>query len=312
MTSTSKVTSSLLALIIPVWAFSQDPLLGRWDLTVEGPDGKYPSWIEIRKSGRGTWVGSYVGQFGSARPIAKIHRKGDAFEFSVPPQWEPGSTDFVIEGKLTQGKLQGTIGGDRRRKLSWSAVRAPGLTRLEKPKWGMPVNLLEGDSLSHWKPRTAGRPNGWKASNGILSNAKPGNDLVSVARFHDFQLVAEFRYPKGSNSGIYLRGRYEVQIEDNHGEEPECHKIGGIYGFLTPSVNAAKPAGEWQNMEITLVGRSVTIMLNGNRIVDRQAIPGPTGGALDSNEAEAGPIMLQGDHGPIEFRKLIVTPAESP
>src|SRR5438309_5207292 len=89
------------------------------------------------------------------------------------------------------------------------------------------------------------------------------------------------RYPKGSNSGIYLRGRYEVQIEDNYGDEPDSHKIGGIYGFLTPSVNAAKRPGEWQTLDIMLVGRVLTIVFNGERIIDRQTIPGITGGALD-------------------------------
>src|SRR5947209_2395258 len=117
------------------------------------------------------------------------------------------------------------------------------------------------------------------------------------------------RYPKGSNSGIYLRGRYEVQIEDDYGDEPDSHKIGGIYGFLTPSVNPAKPAGEWQAVDITLVGRTVTVVLNGERILDRQTIPGITGGALDSDEGAPGPLLLQGDHGPIAFRNLIVTPA---
>ena len=119
-------------------------------------------------------------------------------------------------------------------------------------------------------------------------------DLVSERKFTDFQLHAEFRYPAGSNSGIYLRGRYEVQIEDDYGEEPDSHRIGGVYGFLTPSVNAAKKAGEWQTLDITLVGRTVTVVLNGERIIDRQAIPGVTGGALDSDEGSAGADPLAG------------------
>jgi hypothetical protein len=101
-----------------------------------------------------------------------------------------------------------------------------------------------------------------------------------------------------------------VQIEDNYQQEPECHKVGGIYGFLTPSVNPAKPAGEWQTFDIRLVGRVLTINFNGERIIDRQTIPGITGGALDSDEASPGPILLQGDHGPVEFRKLTLTPGD--
>ena len=130
---------------------------------------------------------------------------------------------------------------------------------------------------------------------------------MTERKFTDFRLKAEFRYPKGSNSGIYLRGRYELQIEDNFGQEPECHGIGGIYGFLTPSVNAAKRAGEWQAIEAELVGRTLTVTLNGQRVIDRQAIPGITGGALDSDEGSPGPVMLQGDHGPVEFRRVTVT-----
>ena len=143
-----------------------------------------------------------------------------------------------------------------------------------------------------------------------MVNAEPGNNLISERKFGDFKLHAEFRYPKGSNSGLYLRGRYEVQIEDSFGEDPECHRMGGVYGFLTPCTNAARPPQEWQAYDITLVGRTVTVHLNGERIIDRQSIPGITGGALDCHEGEPGPLMIQGDHGPIEFRKLQVTPAK--
>ena len=180
------------------------------------------------------------------------------------------------------------------------------LKRDGEPQWGELVSLFDGQTLDGWQPRFADRDNGWEVKGGLLSNTKPGNDLLTTREFEDFKLLAEFRYPAGSNSGIYLRGRYEVQIEDNYGQEPECHKIGGVYGFLTPSVNAAKPAGEWQSVEITLVGRVVTVLLNGERIIDRQAIPGITGGAIDNDEAAPGPIMIQGDHGPVEFRKIMV------
>src|SRR5262249_55115013 len=143
----------------------------------------------------------------------------------------------------------------------------------------------------------------------VLVNTDPGNDLVTEQTFVDFKLNAEFRYPEGSNSGIYLRGRYEVQIEDTHGEEPDSGKIGGVYGFLTPSGNAAKEAGQWQPLEVMLLGRSVTVILNGQRVIDRQTIPGITGGALDSDEGQPGPILLQGDHGPVEFKRVTLMPA---
>ena len=108
---------------------------------------------------------------------------------------------------------------------------------------------------------------------------------------------------------MYLRGRYEVQIEDTRGREPAPEHLGGIYGFIAPSEDAAERAGQWQVFDITLVGRHVTVVLNGKTIIANQAIPGITGGALDSREGEPGPIMIQGDHGPVEYRNIILTPA---
>lgn len=289
-----------------------DPaLLGRWDLVVRGASGEYPSWLEIRKSGTSTLVGSYVGQFGSARPIAEVQVEGDgkSFKIQVPPQWEKRETDVMIGGRLEGVALRGEITGDRGERLAWTGRRAPALDRKPPVAWGPPLDLFNGRNLSGWRPRTPGQPNGWKVQDGVLVNAQPGNDLVSERTFEDFKLVAEFRYPAGSNSGIYLRGRYEVQIEDNVGREAESHLFGGVYGFLTPRVNAARPAGEWQTAEITLVGRRISVTLNGELVIDRQVIPGPTGGALDSDEGKPGPIMLQGDHGIVEFRKLVVMPA---
>jgi hypothetical protein len=166
------------------------------------------------------------------------------------------------------------------------------------------------NNLAGWAARPPAAKHGWVVRDGLLANATPGTDLLTDRTFTDFRLHAEFRYPKGSNSGVYLRGRYEVQIEDNVGLDPDSHHIGGVYGFLTPSVNAAKPAGAWQTLDVELVGRVVTVRLNGERVIDRQAIPGITGGALDSDEGAPGPILLQGDHGPIEFRTLALTPGE--
>ena len=172
--------------------------------------------------------------------------------------------------------------------MTWTARRAPALARPKPPSWGRPVELFNGKDLSGWKPRSSDAASRWEVREGILVNTAASVDLVSEAAFTDFQLHAEFRYPAGSNSGIYLRGRYEVQIEDDFGREPDSHGIGGVYGFLTPSVNAAKKAAEWQTLDVTLVGRVVTVLLNGERIIDRQTIPGVTGGALDSDEGSAG------------------------
>lgn len=304
---------ALMALDSQVTTAAEGPsreLLGRWDLVVETPTMKYPSWIEVKLSGRSTLVGAYVGQFGSARPIAKIEGAGQSFRFTVPPQWEGRTTDVVVEGKLEGDVLTGTVTGDKGEKFAWRGVRAPALQRAKPPVWGKPVELFNGKDLAGWKPQFAQIKNGWKVVDGVLVNAEPGNNLLTERTFDDFQLRVEFRYPARSNSGIFLRGRYELQIEDNFGQEAESHKIGGVYGHLTPSVNAAKPAGEWQTYEATLVGRVLTLTLNGERVIDRQTIPGITGGALDSDEGAPGPLLLQGDHGPVEFRKITLTPAQ--
>jgi hypothetical protein len=284
-------------------------IVGRWGLTVQGADGNYPSWLEVRLSGRSTLVGSFVGRFGSARPLSRVQFEAGRVRFSVPPQWEDRKNDLPFEGKLDGQTLRGWTTDDKGKRLEWTARRAPTLKRTQPPTWGEPIELFNGKDLTGWKPRHAAMKNGWVVKDGLLINATPGNDLMTEKKFTDFKLTVEFRYPKGSNSGVYLRGRYEVQIEDNYGDDPDSHKIGGVYGFLTPSVNAGKKAGEWQVLDVTLVGRVVTVRLNGQRVIDRQAIPGITGGALDSDEGAPGPIMLQGDHGRIEFRKVTLTPA---
>jgi len=288
------------------------PLVGRWDMTVHDGNMQYPSWLEVRLSGFRTPVGTYVGQFGSARPVAKVdfdHQSGH-FRFVVPPQWEHRTNDIAIDGRLEGDALQGETTNDDGKTVHFEAHRAPSLDRSEPLKWGEPIKLFDGRDLSGWKPRHPDLKNGWKIEDGRLVNAQPGNDIITDRKFKDFKLRATFRVPKGSNSGIYLRGRYEVQIEDDYGRPPDSHYIAGIYGFLTPRINAAKKPGEWQTLDITLVGRTITVALNGEPVIERQNIPGITGGALDSNEADPGPIMIQGDHGPVEFRELTLTPAE--
>jgi hypothetical protein len=301
--------AALLRLALPLASAAErdTALLGRWDLNVHSEKGDYPAWLEVRRSGR-SLVGSFVGQFGSARPIGRVEFENGRLRFAVPPQFEPRKDDLRFEGRIEGDTLRGETTDDKGHRLEWTARRAPSLKRSQPPQWGEAVELFNGKDLTGWKPRKADAKNGWVVKDGVLVNAAPGNDLLTERKFTDFKLHAEFRYPKGSNSGIYLRGRYEVQIEDDYGAEPECHGIGGVYGFLTPSINAAKKAGEWQTMDITLVGRVLTLLFNGERVIDRQTIPGITGGALDSDEGASGPIMLQGDHGRIEFRKVTLTP----
>jgi hypothetical protein len=196
-------------------------------------------------------------------------------------------------------------------KATWTGTRAPTLRRAAPPVWGEPVTLFNGQSLDGWQP-IGGRDSQWRAAGGILQNAKRGANLVTVQKFDDFKLHLEFRVPRGENSGVYLRGRYELQIDDAAGLAPSSHHLGGVYGFIAPSENAARAAGEWQSMDVTLVGRMLTYVLNGTTVICNREIPGITGGALDSAEAEPGPLQLQGDHGPVDYRNIVITPAKSP
>lgn len=295
--------------------------IGRWDLTIviEGDDLKdlglfrhglmdtagFPGWLEVKLSGFSTLVGSYVGYEGSVRPISEVHYSPETgkYNFTIPPQWMD-IEDLHFEFSLENNKLTGTMLLDGHN-LKWTGVPAPSLTRKEAPVWGNPKNLLD-DNLSRWIIPAS---NKFKMIDGVLVNSEAGGNLVTNEKFEDFKLSVEFRYPEGSNSGIYLRGRYEVQIEDSPVNKPSTISIGGIYGFIEPAVYAAKKPGEWQTYEITLVGRNVTIVHNGIEVISNRPIPGITGGSLDSNEGAPGPIMIQGDHGPVEFRKFIITPA---
>jgi hypothetical protein len=267
-----------------------------------------PSWLEVKLSGFKTLVGYFVSDAGSARPISKVTVDGQKATFNIPPQWESGSNDLAFEVTVDNDKISGTITTPDGKKHSFTGERAPSLVREKAPVWNEPVKIFNGKNLDGWvsqKPE-----NQWVAENGILKSPKPGSNLLTKQKFNDFKLHIEFRYPAGSNSGVYLRGRYELQIIDSYGEETSSTLFGGIYGFLTPNENAAKAPGEWQSYDITLVGRRVTIVANGKTIISDAIIPGITGGAIDSKEAEAGPILLQGDHGTIEYRNIVITTAK--
>ncbi|MFD0797987.1 DUF1080 domain-containing protein [Maribacter chungangensis] len=280
-------------------------LEGAWNLTVSYEGKELPSWLEIRKSGMNTLIGRFTYAMGSARPIAEVKKFDDVFYFSIPPQWEEGASNMEFRGKRTGDGLKGTMVYTDGKTYEWTGTRAPKLPVTDKPKWGKAQKLFNGKDLSGWK---ADGDNQWKVKDGILTSDKSGANLISEEKFTDFKLHAEFRYPEGSNSGLYLRGRYEVQIADNKGSEASDILFGGIYGLLTPNQMAAKSAGQWQTYDITLIGRKVTIVANGKTIISEQNIAGMTGGALDNDEAAPGPIMIQGDHGPVEFRKLEITP----
>lgn len=284
-----------------------DPVLGRWDLIVEGSNGPYPSWLEVRLRTETQLMARLVGQFGSVRHASAVSYDDGELLVRVPAQYERLDEDLVFTGSRRGSDLIGLVQMDDTT-VAWRAVAAPALLRDSKANWGESISLIGAD-LSGWRLRDDRYPGCWAVDGDTLRATPPCVDIISEEAFDDFRLQLEFRYPQGSNSGVYLRGRYEVQIQDDHGKALDPLRLGGIYGFLAPATDAAKPAGEWQTYDIELVGRRVTVVLNGTEIISNEVIPGITGGALDSDEGSPGPLMLQGDHGPIEYRNIVITPA---
>ncbi|HEY6976314.1 MAG TPA: DUF1080 domain-containing protein [Chitinophagaceae bacterium] len=282
-------------------------IIGRWDITIDFAGKKFPSWLEVHHSGNKTLVGEFVGVGGSARPVSKVNFDNGQVSFSIPPQWEQGDGDISLAGTLQGDNLSGTITFSDGKTYNFSAVRAPSLKRTSQPVWGKAVPLFNGKDLKGW--HMAGE-NQWVAENGVLKSPHSGANLITDDTFNDFKLHIEFRYPKGSNSGVYLRGRYEMQIEDDEPGQQLKEQLGAIYGFIAPSEKAGKGPGEWQTYDITLIGRMLTVQLNGKTIICDREIPGITGGAINSNESEPGPLYIQGDHGPIEYRNIVITPAQ--
>jgi 3-keto-disaccharide hydrolase len=305
-----RIAVALLLLTTPLAAqqTARPGVVGRWDLTLIGSDGRrMPSWLEIHVSGNGVLVGQMVGVVGSVRPISRLQFDNDTLRWSLPPQWEGGTNDFQFAAAYAGDSLAGSVTTSSGTQLNWSGHRAPTLEGTRPVTWGVARRMFNGTDLTGW--HVVGGENQWQAVSGVLTNTKAGGNLVTDQTYGDFKLHVEFRFPKEGNSGVYLRGRYEAQVEDSvvtKADKEGTGGLGAIYGFLIPNQNAAKGANEWQTYDITLVGRMVTVVLNGKTVICQANIPGPTGGALDSDEGKPGPIMLQGDHGPVEYRNLTI------
>ena len=283
---------------------------GRWDITITKGDKKIPSWLEVNHSGVKYLNGRFVGSGGSARPISRVNFKDNKMSFAIPPQWDKEEKDLVVEADLKDGKLMGTMNQPNGEVVNWVGVKAPKLIKTTEPVFGKPMAIFNGKNMDGWETisredRTEQKSQ-WVVENGVMKSPKSGANIRTTKTFDDFKLHVEFRVPAGSNSGVYLRGRYEAQITDGYGIEPAVGELGGIYGFIKPLEMTAKKPSEWQSFDVTLVGRVVTLILNGKTVIYKSEIPGITGGAIDSNESEAGPIMFQGDHGPIEFRNITI------
>ena len=289
---------------------SARPYLGRWDLTLKSSEREYPSWLELKEES-GSLKAEFVGRWGNARPLPKAELKDGTLTFVSPKEEEALKEDMVFTGKLEGDELHGTVNATNGEHWTWTGVRAPALKESGKPKWAKPVALFDGRSLNGWKMQPAGSAPVWTVKDGALVSPGNGPELINEQKFKDFKLHVEFNAWPDSNSGIYLRGRYEVQVETESQVEPPSHHMGGVYGFLAPSPEQPRQPSIWQKYDITLVGRIITVKQNGKTIIDRKEIPGITGGALDSHEGEPGPIYLQGsEKGHVLYRSIVITPAE--
>ena len=308
------IYASLMIIVILVAACTgnapkEKPFLGRWEIDVlKAADTGYINrarfcWLELKME-NDTLRGRLQPGEGATINVTDIKIENGVLSFRQGRAiWEA-----TVKGNQLVGTANSPIFGNVTR--SCTGVRGPVWpAELTKRKPDEPIDLI-GNNVSGWLLQYPNRPIGWSVENGILMNeGKQANNIYTKQKFQDFKLEAEFKVDPKSNSGIYLRGRYEIQIMDGFGATSlNVHSMGCLYGYIIPSVNACKPACEWQTYEITLIANRVTVILNGIKIIENGEVPGITGGALDANEKDPGPIMIQGDHGTVQWRKLIITP----
>jgi hypothetical protein len=182
--------------------------LGRWDLTLKERNGEYPSWVELKEEG-GQLKATFVGRWGSARPLPEADVKNGQLTFVSPKEEEAVSADMVFAGKLAGTTLEGTVNGANGQTWTWTGVRAPALNDAGASSWGRPVPLFDGKSLRGWKTTPPGGKPPWTVKNAVLVKPANGPELVSALTFRNFKLHLEFNCGAEANSGVYLRGRYD-------------------------------------------------------------------------------------------------------
>ncbi|MBZ5609023.1 MAG: DUF1080 domain-containing protein [Acidobacteriia bacterium] len=278
---------------------ASSPFAGRWDLTVTTPQATYPSWMEFADESPTPAI-RVVGRTGSVHPGTDVKVDGDHLSFKS----SEGNWDITVSGHKLSGVQHRSRGAD----TQFTGVPAPSLKRQPPAAWTAPEALFNGKDLTGWEVDDPSKTY-WSAQNGELRNDKGGANIHTTRKFEDLKLHIEYNCPQGGNSGVYLRGRYEVQVEyEPAGKNDQFHSMGSIYGFLAPSEVLPPKPGDWESYDVTLVGRTVTVIRDGVKIIDNQEIPGITGGALDSHESEPGPIYLQGDHtGGLKYRNITIS-----
>lgn len=284
-----------------------DDYAGRWNLKITDADNTFTGGGFKLDKKDGGLAASVVWRWGSVVPAQATV---DGGVLRLVREEEPGKPE-AFEARLEGATLKGDVRYSDGKTNHFEGKRAPDLAVSASPRWGQPVTLFNAKTLDGWKLRDAKAKMGWAVVHGELAVVDPkGNaDLVTDKGFQDLKLHIEFNVEPHSNSGVYLRGRYEIQILDDASKATEEHGCGALYSRIAPKVDATKPAGEWQSFDITFVGRTLTVVLNGKTIIDGATVEGITGGAINPFEGEPGPLMLQGDHGKVRFRNVVLTPA---
>jgi hypothetical protein len=309
---------------------ADNPFIGRWALTL--PEGR-AGWLGVEEKD-GALTSSILWGGGSVLPTTSTKVEGDKLiitRVSKAKKKDGGegeATTETITAKasgddlaLTTVKSKGNGKESGRAEFTGKRIAPlPPAPDLSKVKFGDPITLFNGKDLTGWRLTLPDADSGWSVQDGILINrvqekktkekekGKHFGNLRTDAEFEDFNIKLEVRTLEGTNSGVYLRGIYEVQVMESFGQPLDSHHMGALYSRITPSVAAEKPIGEWQTLDITLVDRHLTVVLNGKTIIDNQPVLGCTGGALTSDETKPGPIFLQGDHTDVDYRNIVLRP----
>jgi hypothetical protein len=289
------------ALLIPAPAQKQgSPLVGRWDFNITTPGGARAVWLGVHEKG-GKLEVWYQPTGGNVYEVKSFKVAGSHLTVTLSPTltWELDASGDKLTGVQRRGNNT----------IELTGVRAPELKRAAPKAWTNPEPLFNGKNLDGWEPIGDPAHSHWTVQDGLLVNQDHGANLKSKRTFEDFKVHYEVNCPNNGNSGFYLRGRYEVQIEyEPLTENPPERRIGSIYGRIAPKPELPRMPGQWETFDVTLLGRTVTVVHNGVTTIDRQEIEGITGGALDANEGESGPFYIQGDHtGGLKFRNITVS-----
>ena len=318
----------------PVAKTDISEFFGQWTIDIQGGS---VGWLEVRQD-EGFINADILWGGGSVVPVSNIFlasdhtliiqrsnnvvrkrdEKNNPLVTSVVTEWleinKNGAEEF--EGILLRPRRTG-LGVDTTTFTGKKLPPVPAAPDMASLKFGEPVNLFNGKDLTGWTLINPSQTNGWKVVDGTLANdpvqtegaphISYGN-LRTEKTFEDFNLKLEVNVPAGSNSGVYLRGIYEIQVMDSYKRELDPHNMGAVYSRIKPTVAAEKPAGQWQSMDMTLCNRHITVILNGIKIIDNKPVYGPTGGAMSSDVFAPGPIYLQGDHGKVAYRNIVLTP----